>query len=109
MARFKGDLWDRSKDGNRREERSFARFAIIATAVFVLFMLVKRDSVITWLRAGFTLRQQKHEIERLVEQNTEMLQTIRMYAYDRDSLEKFARETYGFAEPGDDVYMLEER
>ena len=40
MARFKGDLWDRSKDGNRREERSFARFAIIATAVFVLFMLV---------------------------------------------------------------------
>ena len=44
-----------------------------------------------------------------MEQNAEMRQTIRMYAYDRDSLEKFARETYGFAEPGDDVYMLEER
>jgi cell division protein FtsB len=26
----------------------------------------------------------------------------------RDSLEEYARETFGFAEPGDDVYILED-
>lgn len=109
MFRFGKDLWDRSKDGNRREERSFARFAVIATAVFIVFMFVKRDNVITWLRAGFTLRSQNKEIEYLQEQNSVLERTVDMYTNDRDSLEKYARETYGFAEPGDDVFMLEQR
>lgn len=109
MFRFKGDLWDRSKDGNRREERSFARFAVIATAIFILFMFVKRDNVITWIRAGFTLRSQGKEIESLREQNATLEQTVNTYTFNRDSLERFARETYGFSEPGDDVFIIEQR
>ena len=36
MGKFK-DIWDKSKDGNRAPQRSFLRFAIVITAVFVLF------------------------------------------------------------------------
>ena len=38
----------------------------------------------------------------------EMDAEIRALTDSRDSLEKFARETYHFAAPGEDVYIIEE-
>ena len=32
---------------------------------------------------------------------------IKMLTSDRDTLEEFAREEFYFAEPGDDVYIIE--
>ena len=63
MARFKGDLWDRSKDGNRREERSFARFAIIATAVFVLFITIILCSLEDVYFAAYSLERENKYAE----------------------------------------------
>ena len=48
MGKFK-DIWDRSKDGNRREQRSFVRYAIVATLLCLLFLCVKKDNLITWI------------------------------------------------------------
>ena len=42
---------------------------------------------------------------KLKEDNERLDDEIRMLSTSRDSLEKFAREEFGFAEPGDDVYM----
>ncbi|MBO6168580.1 MAG: septum formation initiator family protein [Bacteroidales bacterium] len=106
MGKFK-DIWDKSKDGNRAGQRSFLRFAIVITAVFVLFLFVKKDSVIRWVQAGFTLRSQERRIEALKEDNQKLDERIHMLSTSRDSLEKFAREEFGFAEPGDDVYLEE--
>ena len=39
MAKYSKDLWDREKDGSRKEQRSFLRYAIVATALFLIFML----------------------------------------------------------------------
>ncbi len=99
------DLWDRGKDGSRREQRSFVRYAIIATAVCALFLLVKKDSVITWLNAAFTLRAQERQIEQLEQKNAGLDRQIESLTHNRDSLERYARETYFFAAPGDDVYI----
>ena len=99
------DLWNRSKDGSRREQRSFVRYAIVATAIFVVFMLVKKDSVITWINAGFTLREQERQIEQLEQKNAGLDRQIEELTNNRDSLEKYARENYYFAAPGDDVYI----
>ena len=99
------DLWKRNKDGNRREQRSFVRYAIVATAIFVVFMLVKKDSVITWINAGFTLRAQERQIEQLEQRNASLDAQIEDLTHNRDSLERYARETYYFAAPGDDVYI----
>ena len=107
MARYTKDIWDPEKDGNRKEQRSFLRYAIIATALFLLFLFLKKDSIITWVQAGFTLRRQERQIEQLQQENAEMDRKIRMMKGDRDTLERFAREHFYFAEPDDDVYIIE--
>ncbi|MCH5172726.1 MAG: septum formation initiator family protein [Bacteroidales bacterium] len=106
MGKFK-DIWDRDKDGNRAEQRSFLRFAIIATAVFVLFLFVKKDNLVRWIQAGFTIGRQEKRIEALKEDNDRLDAQMHMLSTSRDSLESFAREQFGFAEHGDDVYIEE--
>ena len=106
MGKFK-DIWDREKDGNRAGQRSFLRFAIVITAVFVLFLFIKKDSLVRWVQAGFTIRDQERRIEALKKDNDRRAAEIRLLSTSRDSLEQFAREQFGFAEPGDDVYIEE--
>ena len=107
MARHTKDIWNRDKDGNRREQRSFVRYAIVATALFVLFLFLKKDSIVNWVQAGITLRRQERQIEQYRQENEELDQRIRMMTGDRDTLERYAREQFFFAEPGDDVYIIE--
>lgn len=106
MGKFK-DIWDRSKDGNKVAQRSFVRFAIVITAAFVLFLFVKKDNLARWIQAGFTLGQQQRRIEQLKQENGSLDAQIHMLTSSKDSLEKYAREEFGFAEPGDDVYVEE--
>lgn len=103
----KKNIWNRNEDGNRKEQRSFLRYAIIATAIMVLFLFVKKDNVIRWIQAGITLDRQQKKIEQLEQQNATLEQTITEMSTDRDTLEKYARETFGFAAPGEDVYIDE--
>ena len=107
MAKHTKDIWNRDKDGNRREQRSFVRYAIVATAIFVLFLFLKKDSIINWVQAGITLRRQERQIEQYRKENEELDERIRMMTGDRDTLERYAREQFYFAEPGDDVYIIE--
>ncbi|MBQ9462707.1 MAG: septum formation initiator family protein [Bacteroidales bacterium] len=106
MGKFK-DIWNREKDGNRVEQRSFLRFAIVITTIFLLFLFVKKDNVVRWIQAGFTLNRQERRIEELKQDNERLDEQIRLLSTSRDTLEKFAREEFGFAEPGDDVYIEE--
>lgn len=106
MGKFK-DIWNREKDGNNAPQRSFLRFAIVITAIFVLFLFVKKDNLVRWAQAGFTLGQQQRRIEQLKQDNDKLDEQMHMLSTSRDSLEKFAREEFGFAEPGDDVYIEE--
>ena len=64
MAKYSKDLWNRDKDGNRKEQRSFLRYAIVATALFALFLFLKKDNVINWVQAGFTLGSQYRRLSR---------------------------------------------
>ena len=57
--------------------------------------------------APFTLRRQERQIEQLQQENAEMDRKIQMMKGDRDTLERFAREHFYFAEPGEDVYIIE--
>lgn len=106
MGKFK-DIWDRDKDGNRAPQRSFIRFAIVITAIIVLFLFIKKDNIVSWVQAGFTLRSQEKRIEAIKKDNERLDRQIRTLTESKDSLETFAREEFGFAEPGDDVYIEE--
>ena len=107
MARHTKDIWNRDKDGNKKEQRSFIRYAIVATALFLLFLFLKKDNIVNWVQAGISLRRQQRQIELYQKENAELDRRIRVMTGDRDSLERFAREEFFFAEPGDDVYITE--
>ena len=93
----------RSKD----IQHSFVRYAVVATALFLLFLFMKKDSIVSWVQAGITLRRQERQIEQYQKENEELDRRIRMMTGDRDTLERYAREQFYFAEPGDDVYIIE--
>lgn len=86
----------------------FVRFAAVTTAILLLFLIIKKDGIITWIRTGFNIAEQKRHIENLERRNAELDEKINALREDKDTLEKYARETYLFAEPGEDVYIMEE-
>lgn len=100
------DLWDKKKDGYRKELRSFERTMTIALAIAVIFIFAKKDNVVRWVEAGFTIRRQNREIEMNAKQIEQMQRTLENLTTNRDSLEKFARERYHFAKKGDDIYLI---
>ena len=106
MSRIFKDIWDKSKDGSRHGPRSFLRYFIISTAICIVVLFVKRDSVVRLIGAGFTIRRQNREMQFYRKQIRELDREIGALSNDRDTLETLAREKYLFAEPGDDVYVL---
>ena len=88
---------DKKQKGNlltRSDHNYFLPFVIIITAVAALWLLFfSHSSVLNWVRANWDIDAMDAEIRSLTN--------------SRDSLEKFARETYHFAAPGDDVYIIE--
>ena len=101
------DLWKKDKDGRNHGQRSFVRYAIIATTLTLVFLMVKKDNLFVWLGAARPLRQQQKQIVELERQNSSLDATINALRTDRDSLEKYARETYLFSAPGEDVYVVD--
>jgi len=107
VGKFK-DLWNAGSDGGDAEKRSFFRYAICATAFFIVMVgFVNQNNIVRWVKAGFEIRSQKRQIERYSAEIKDMESQIHGLTSDRDSLERFARENFGFAEPGDDVYIIE--
>ena len=102
------DIWDRDRDGSRKEQRSFARYAIVVTALMVLFLFVKKDNVFRWIDAGIAIRKQENKIEQLKADIDRLDNKTRLLTNDRDTLERYARENLGFAEPGDDVFLIKD-
>ena len=88
--------------------RHFAWFAVFTTGFFLLLWLVgSGNTFINWAKAGWEIRRQEKLIRTYEEQNAEMDRRIRMIRTDKDTLEKFAREQFNFAVPGEDVYVVE--
>ena len=103
---------DKKNKGNlltRSDHNYFLPFVLIVTAVVALWLLFfSHSSVLNWVRASVEIRQQERKMEQYQREIDEMDAEIRSLTRNRDSLEKFARETYHFAAPGDDVYLIED-
>ena len=88
--------------------KNFARFVAIVTAIFILLWIVgPGNTFIHWIKAGVEISRQENAIENYQKENAELDRRINMMKTDRDTLEKFAREQYNFAAPGEDVYIVE--
>ena len=83
-------------------------FVIVVTTVVALWLLFfAHNSVLNWIRASVEVKNQEKEMQRLQREIEEMDREIDNLRNNRDSLESFARDTYHFAAPGDDVYIVE--
>lgn len=101
----KKDRWALLK---RSDHNYLLPFVIVVTTVVALWLLFfAHNSVLSWVRATMELRSQEKEMARLQSEIDQMQQHIDDLRHNRDSLESFARDTYHFAAPGDDVYIVE--
>ena len=102
---------DKKQKGNlltRSDHNYFLPFVIIITAVAALWLLFfSHSSVLNWVRANWEIQRQERQMDQLRRDIDAMDAEIRSLTNSRDSLEKFARETYHFAAPGEDVYLIE--
>lgn len=92
----------------RSDHNYFVPFVIVITALAALWLLfLSHSSVLNWVRANLEIQRQERQMERLRSDIDAMNEEIQSLTRSRDSLEKFARETYHFAVPGEDVYLVE--
>ena len=100
---------EKIKDIFRGEHRKFAWFVVVSTAVFMASWLVgPGTTVIHWIQAKREIAAQERQMEKYRSEIEDMDRNIEDLKTNRDSLEKFAREQFGFAVPGEDVYIVED-
>lgn len=87
------------------DHHSFSKFAVVATAIFLVIVTFSRGGLLNWGRAKYESARQKRQIENYESQIKAMDKEIDLLTTNKDSLEKFAREEFHFASPGDDVYI----
>ncbi len=91
------------------EHRGFVIFAVVVVLIALLLLTFgKGSNIIHWVGARVEIFRQEKLIEKYNREIDQMNQKIEMLTTNRDSLEKFARENFLFAEPGEDVYVVEE-
>ena len=102
---------DQKQKGNllrRSDHNYFLPFVIVITAVAALWLLFfSHSSVLNWVRANWEIQRQERQMDQLRSDIDAMNEEIQALTNSRDSLETFARETYHFAAPGEDVYIIE--
>lgn len=92
----------------RSDHNYFIPYVIIVTTVVALWLLFfSHSSVLNWIRTSIEVKNQEKEMARLNREIEEMDAEIEDISHNRDSIEAYARETYRFAAPGDDVYIVE--
>lgn len=93
----------------RSDHNYFLPFVLVITALAAVWLLfLSHSSVLNWIRANVEIQRQERQMEKYRSEIAEMDAEIQALTNSRDSLEKFARETYHFAAPGEDVYLIEE-
>jgi cell division protein FtsB len=92
----------------RSDHNYLVPFVIVSTTLVALWLLFfAHNSVLSWIGATMEERNQQKEMARLQQEIEEMDREIKNLRDNPDTLETFARETYHFAAPGDDVYIVE--
>lgn len=88
------------------EHRSFFFTAVaVAGLAVVLLLALPGNNLFTWMKAGRETSLMKKDMEELVRKTDSIQTRIDDLRNNPDSLEKYARETYGFAEKGDEVFV----
>jgi cell division protein FtsB len=88
----------------------FLRNKYVLTLLFfvVWITIFDKNSVIDWIQNKMQISSIKSEQQRYRGMLNTTLNTIEQLKNSNDSLEKFARERYGFHKDDEDVFIVEE-
>jgi len=101
----KKNIWDKL---GRKENNYFLPFAIIVTVpVLIWVAFLSKSSIVNWVRSRAEITRQERAIKKYESEIKQMDEEIQSLQMDKDSLEKYGRETFNLAAPGDDVYIIE--
>ena len=101
------EIWNKIKEILADDRSRLIWFIRIVLVIFIVSWLFGRgNTIIHWIKAGREINRQEAQIEEYRRQIEEMDGSIGQRETDVDTLEKFAREQYGFAAPGEDVYII---
>ncbi len=81
-------------------------YIVITAVLAALLLFYPGNNLITWFKTRAEIRAQEKTIRRYQIEIMEMDARIRELATERDTLEKFARENFHFAKPGETVYLV---
>ena len=87
---------------------SFSKYAVVALAIAVLFMLfVSRNNIFRYLRARHTIAEQNAEMKDLRDKNAALEEQLDKVSSTEEK-ERYAREHFRFTAPGEDLYIIED-
>ena len=96
------------KDIFTGEYKRLAWFVVLATFAFLVWQLVgPGNNLARWMETRREIARQERQMQEYRDEIDAMDQDIKELETNRDTLEKFAREQFGFAVPGEDVYIVE--
>ncbi len=102
------EIKEKKKDIFSGEHRKFAWFVVVMCVLFIgSWLFGSGNTIIHWIKAKNEIRRQEKLILEYKKEIGRMDDSINERTTDVDSLEKFARERFHFAAPGDDVYIIE--
>lgn len=102
------DIKKKTKEIFTGEHRRFAWFVSVVTVYFIgSWLFGSGNTIVHWAKAKREIRRQEKLIIEYRKEIEKMDASIMERTTDTDSLEKFAREQFNFAAPGDDVYIIE--
>ena len=85
------------------------KYIIVSTVIFLLVIcFLRHDNVFRWVKSMIDVRGQERRIEWYRKEISSLEEQIENMSCNVDTLERFARENFLFAEPGDDVYLVPE-
>lgn len=105
---FVMEIWQKIKNLYTGENWLFTWFVTLWLLYFTWSWLFgSGNTILHWIDAKKEFRSQNASIEYYQREIDNMDMVLTQRESNCDSLEKFAREQYHFAEPNEDVYILE--
>jgi cell division protein FtsB len=83
------------------------KFFIVGTLFLVWIIFFDQSNLIDWGGALIDVGKQKAEKQYYEQEIARTREKLRALQSNRDSLEKFARETYFYLEDGEEIFIIE--
>ncbi|MGM9776011.1 MAG: septum formation initiator family protein [Candidatus Coprenecus sp.] len=85
------------------------KYFIVTFAFVIIITFIDKNSIIRFIDLSIDKYRQERVMKQYRNDIVELDKKIKELSYDRDSLEKFARENYYFHEKDEEIFIVREQ